>query len=571
MFAPRNVKRKPAASKSFMKRPLEDAPAAAASGDDAPKKRRSRWDSNSSSSNTATGTGLFSNLGASATFVPASKAASTRDFTAPKPAVPRPAQPAAGSAVAAAPPALAPATQPAAVPDDRAVSQSPDTAVLEVSGGGVPPTVPSATTAAAGDNAVSNLSMQGTEPDAKEIEIAAVEEPPKASVKKVAAAFDMFGDDDIFVDGPDRAGIQARDDGTRTPLELLAEDSTDKAGYYHVNPGETLNERFKVITEIGRGVFSCVLGCVDLQRASKAVAIKVIKNNETMRKAAEKEVSILQQLAKDDPNAKKHCVSMLDFFEHREHTCMVFERYEMDLRQCLKKFGRGVGIKLEALRIYGAQMLAALAQMRRLGIVHADIKPDNVLVTSDKRKIVIADFGSAGDIEECEITPYLVSRYYRAPEISIGHEYGCAIDVWAVACTVCEMYTGRFLFDGESNNHMLKLIQEVRGGLSHKMIRQSKLSAGHFDTDYTFLAQPIKKSKDKKVRKLKFDTPTRDLFAILCPPESVRRMTASEISLVQLFRDLLVRMLTLDPSKRPVPEDLLGHAFFQSKSARVRA
>lgn len=209
--------------------------------------------------------------------------------------------------------------------------------------------------------------------------------------------------------------------------------------------------------------------------------------------------------------------------------------------------------------------------MRRLGIVHADIKPDNVLVTSDKRKIVIADFGSAGDIEECEITPYLVSRYYRAPEISIGHEYGCAIDVWAVACTVCEMYTGRFLFDGESNNHMLKLIQEVRGGLSHKMIRQSKLSAGHFDTDYTFLAQPIKKSKDKKVRKLKFDTPTRDLFAILCPPESVRRMTASEISLVQLFRDLLVRMLTLDPSKRPVPEDLLGHAFFQSKSARVRA
>lgn len=316
-------------------------------------------------------------------------------------------------------------------------------------------------------------------------------------------------------------------------------------------------------------MFSCVIACSDLHTSSKAVAIKVIKNNETMKKAAEKELDILARLKADDPQGRKHNVSMLMSFEHKEHICMVFDRYEMDLRQVLKKFGRGVGIKLDALRVYSAQMLTALAQMKKLGVVHADIKPDNVLVTSDKKKIVIADMGSAGLVSECEITPYLVSRYYRAPEISLGHAYGCEIDVWAVACTICEMYTGRFLFDGESNNHMLRLIQEVRGGLSNKMVRQSKLSAGHFDEDNNFLAQPTRKSKDKKIRKMRFDRPTRDLFALLCPPESVRRFTSAQIAKVQLFKDLLEKMLVLDPAKRATPESLLStHPFFQRSSSK---
>jgi serine/threonine-protein kinase PRP4 len=118
---------------------------------------------------------------------------------------------------------------------------------------------------------------------------------------------------------------------------------------------------------------------------------------------------------------------------------MVFDRFDMDLRQVLKTFGRKVGININPVRVYGAQLLTSLCQLRKLRIVHADIKPDNVLVTEDKRKVVLADFGSAADAEDCEITPYLVSRYYRAPEVSLGHPYGCEIDVWAVGCTLYEM------------------------------------------------------------------------------------------------------------------------------------
>ena len=73
----------------------------------------------------------------------------------------------------------------------------------------------------------------------------------------------------------------------------------DKEGYYHVQHGELINKRYKVVSDIGRGVFSCVLECVDEKEGDARVAIKVIKNNHTMNKAAEKEVSILQRIASD--------------------------------------------------------------------------------------------------------------------------------------------------------------------------------------------------------------------------------------------------------------------------------
>ena len=67
-----------------------------------------------------------------------------------------------------------------------------------------------------------------------------------------------------------------------------------------MQPGETLcADRFRVTNEIGRGVFSCVIACTDTQAGNKAVAIKIIKNNETMKKAAEKELDILARLKAD--------------------------------------------------------------------------------------------------------------------------------------------------------------------------------------------------------------------------------------------------------------------------------
>lgn len=90
----------------------------------------------------------------------------------------------------------------------------------------------------------------------------------------------------------------------------------------------------------------------------------------------------------------------------------------INLREVLKKFGRGVGINLKAVRSYAQQMFLGLSLLKKTNILHADLKPDNVLVNETRNMLKICDLGSAADASENEITSYLVSRFYRAPEIS---------------------------------------------------------------------------------------------------------------------------------------------------------
>ena len=90
----------------------------------------------------------------------------------------------------------------------------------------------------------------------------------------------------------------------------------------------------------------------------------------------------------------------------------------MNLRDVLKKFGKDVGINIKAVRVYAQQLFLSLSLLKRCNILHADIKPDNVLVSESKNILKLCDLGSASDASDNEITPYLVSRFYRAPEIS---------------------------------------------------------------------------------------------------------------------------------------------------------
>jgi serine/threonine-protein kinase PRP4 len=90
----------------------------------------------------------------------------------------------------------------------------------------------------------------------------------------------------------------------------------------------------------------------------------------------------------------------------------------MNLREVLKKYGKDVGIHIKAVRIYAQHLFLALSLLKKCGIIHADIKPDNMLVNETKNVLKLCDFGSASDVSEADITPYLVSRFYRAPEIS---------------------------------------------------------------------------------------------------------------------------------------------------------
>lgn len=64
--------------------------------------------------------------------------------------------------------------------------------------------------------------------------------------------------------------------------------------------------------------------------------------------------------------------------------------------------------------------------------------------------------------------------------------YDFSIDTWAAGCTLYELYTGKILFTGRSNNQMLKAIMECRGKFSHKMLRKAQFAHMHFDEMLNF-------------------------------------------------------------------------------------
>ena len=97
--------------------------------------------------------------------------------------------------------------------------------------------------------------------------------------------------------------------------------------------------------------------------------------------------------------------------------------------------------------------------MKKHKLVHADLKPDNILIKNNNRTCKLSDFGSAFPLEENSITELLISRYYRPPEIILGLPYDNSVDMWSFGCTIFELYTGKFLFTGCHNNEMLKQIQ----------------------------------------------------------------------------------------------------------------
>lgn len=155
----------------------------------------------------------------------------------------------------------------------------------------------------------------------------------------------------------------------------------DKDGYYKIRIGEILNGRYQIQAQLGRGMFSGVARAVDIT-TKQLVAIKIMRNNDALRKGGYTEIAILEKLNDADPEGRKHIVKFERSFDYRGHLCMAFENLSLNLREVLRKFGNNVGINLMGTRMYAYQIFVSLAHMRKCTIIHADLKPDNILVSS---------------------------------------------------------------------------------------------------------------------------------------------------------------------------------------------
>ncbi|XP_063933642.1 dual specificity tyrosine-phosphorylation-regulated kinase 2-like [Zophobas morio] len=124
-----------------------------------------------------------------------------------------------------------------------------------------------------------------------------------------------------------------------------------------------------------------------------------------------------------------------------------------------------------------------LALLEREGIIHADLKPENVLLLQpEKCRIKVIDFGSSCFATE-KVFTYVQSRFYRSPEVILGVAYDTKIDMWSLGCILAELYTGRPIFAGEDEHEQLLCIMQVLGFPPRTLVNEAKKRSFYFDLD----------------------------------------------------------------------------------------
>lgn len=103
---------------------------------------------------------------------------------------------------------------------------------------------------------------------------------------------------------------------------------------------------------------------------------------------------------------------------------------------------------------------------QQLGLIHADLKPENIMLVDPVRqpyRVKVIDFGSASHVSKAVCNTYLQSRYYRAPEIILGLPFCEAIDMWSLGCVVAELFLGWPLYPGSSEYDQIRYISQTQG------------------------------------------------------------------------------------------------------------
>lgn len=108
------------------------------------------------------------------------------------------------------------------------------------------------------------------------------------------------------------------------------------------------------------------------------------------------------------------------------------------------------------------QILRGLKYIHSANVIHRDLKPSNLLLNANC-DLKICDFGLARPTSENEcMTEYVVTRWYRAPELLLNSDYTAAIDIWSVGCIFLELMNRRPLFPGRDHVHQMRLLTEVK-------------------------------------------------------------------------------------------------------------
>ncbi|XP_003496079.1 dual specificity tyrosine-phosphorylation-regulated kinase 4 [Cricetulus griseus] len=323
----------------------------------------------------------------------------------------------------------------------------------------------------------------------------------------------------------------------------------DENGSYVKVLHDHIAYRYELLEMIGKGSFGQVAKCLD-HKNNELVALKIIRNKKRFHHQALVELKILEALRKKDKDNSHNVVHMKDYFYFRNHLCITFELLGINLYELMKS-NSFQGFSLSLVRRFTFSVLKCLQMLYVEKIIHCDLKPENiVLYQRGQVTVKVIDFGSSC-YEHQKVYTYIQSRFYRSPEVILGHPYNMAIDMWSLGCIMAELYTGYPLFPGENEIEQLACIMEVLGLPPAHLVQTASRRQIFFDSKG--LPKNITNNRGEKRY-----PDSKDLTMVLKTYDSS-------------FLDFLRRCLVWEPSLRMTPDQALKHAWIhEPRKLKIR-
>ncbi|KAF7701691.1 putative casein kinase II subunit alpha like protein [Cucumispora dikerogammari] len=248
----------------------------------------------------------------------------------------------------------------------------------------------------------------------------------------------------------------------------------------------------------------------------KKCIIKVLKPNKEI--GFKREVFILKKLK------HKNIVKLIDVVEdsNTSQRSLIFEYTSLFNTKMLFS-----SMNIEDVKIYSKQILQGLDYAHKNGIVHRDIKPNNLIINPLSKTLKIIDWGIADRVESC-VSSKVGTKGYKAPELIFNLFYGCKVDVWAFGCVFGEMLFGTQLFkDGDDFGSIVSILGEE--GLSEFLCKY-RISFVREEASFNENSEGdlLNEINNKSIKKVMFSALAYDQYV---------RYTCDELLSTKYFRD----------------------------------
>nr|WPM83324.1 ProsG [Phaeosphaeria sp.] len=204
------------------------------------------------------------------------------------------------------------------------------------------------------------------------------------------------------------------------------------------------------------------------RNTGQLVALKEIRldSEEGTPSTAIREISLMKELAHEN------ILTLYDVIHTDEKLILVSEFMDMDLKKYIdsRHAGESDFHRFFTAKSFIYQMVRGIAYCHEKMVLHRDLKPQNLLINRSGC-LKLADFGLARafGVPVNTFSNEVVTLWYRPPDVLLGsRSYNTSIDIWSMGCIIAEIFTGRPLFAGNTNEDQLQKIFRLMGTPSER-------------------------------------------------------------------------------------------------------